>query len=160
MLILKEIRPRDPSSPAPPRVGGNRKRRSFKFCPACLGIFGPLSHLAQKFCSTACKVKSQTTGRRRLRETTRKARNAQNLVRYHVRQGNLIRPARCEECDAISRQIEAAHYDYDQPLRVRWLCRSCHVKWDKREPKGATLIVQRTAEKTSPVITDAVEREA
>jgi hypothetical protein len=34
------------------------------------------------------------------------------------------------------------------------------VKWDKREPKGATFIVQRTAEKTAPVIADAVEREA
>jgi hypothetical protein len=64
------------------------------------------------------------------------------LVRYHIARGNLIRPARCEECDASSRRIEAAHYDYDQPLRVRWLCRSCHVRWDKRQPKGATFIVR------------------
>lgn len=140
-MILKEIRPRDPNSSGRGR-GGNRKQRSFKICPACLGVFGPLRRLAQQFCSTACKVKSQTTGRRRLRGTTRKAKNAQSLVRYHVRRGNLIRPARCEECDVSSRRIEAAHYDYDQPLRVRWLCRSCHVRWDKRQPKGATFVVR------------------
>jgi len=37
--------------------------------------------------------------------------------------------------------IEAAHHDYDQPLHVRWLCRSCHVRWDKREPKNGTVVV-------------------
>lgn len=156
MLILKEIKPRDPSSSALRRVGGNRKPRSFKICPVCLGVFGPVRRLAQRFCSTACKVKSQTTGRRRLHETTRKAKNAQSLVRYHVRRGNLIRLARCEECDVSSRRIEVAHYGYDQPLRVRWLCRSCHVRWDKREPKGATFVVQRPVEEAAQDV-DTVE---
>ncbi|MFQ6047992.1 MAG: hypothetical protein ACE5K7_01350 [Phycisphaerae bacterium] len=55
--------------------------------------------------------------------------------------GHITRPSVCEECGATDRKIEAAHYDYDEPLRVRWLCRSCHVRWDRREPKGATFVV-------------------
>lgn len=57
---------------------------------------------------------------------------------YHIKAGNIQRPTVCEECKASDRKIEAAHFNYDEPLRVRWLCRSCHVRWDRAEPKGAT----------------------
>ncbi|GJQ27324.1 MAG: hypothetical protein HBSAPP02_23560 [Phycisphaerae bacterium] len=142
MLILKERRPSDLNCSTQPRqVGGNRKPRSFGICPVCLCIVGPLDRLSRKFCSTACKVKAQTTGRRRRRATIKKARNAQSLLRYYVQAGLIARPTRCEACGATDRRIEAAHFNYDEPLRVRWLCRSCHVRWDKREPKGATVVV-------------------
>jgi hypothetical protein len=50
----------------------------------------------------------------------------------------VVRPNACEECGATDCRIEGAHFDYDEPLRVRWLCISCHRRWDKRDPKGAT----------------------
>lgn len=109
--------------------------RTFITCARCGLSFHP-DHLARRFCSKACKVAAQTTGRRTLRRTLPKARAAQRLVRYHVQAGNLVRPVACEQCGASGRKIEAAHYNYDQPLRVRWLCRSCHVRWDRLEPKG------------------------
>lgn len=158
MLILKEIRPRGPSGSLP-RVGGNRKRRSFAICPVCLGIFGPLSHLKRKYCSRACKTKAQTTGRQRLRRTTREAKSAQSLVRYHVRAGNIARPTCCEECGVAASRIEAAHYDYAEPLRVRWLCRSCHVRWDKQAPKGATFLVPQPGAAKGRIV-EQVGREA
>ncbi|GJQ27825.1 MAG: hypothetical protein HBSAPP02_28570 [Phycisphaerae bacterium] len=142
MLILKERKTNGPNFSAQRRqVGGNRKPRSFGICPVCLCIVGPLDHLSRKFCSTACKAKAQTTGRRRRRATITKARSAQSLLRYYVKTGLIVRPTRCEGCGATDRRIEAAHFNYDEPLRVRWLCRSCHVRWDKREPKGATFVV-------------------
>lgn len=52
-----------------------------------------------------------------------------------IRNGTLIRPDSCEECLASGVPIQAAHYDYHEPLRVRWLCRSCHSQWDLAEPK-------------------------
>ena len=112
--------------------------RDCEFC----GKSFPVPHLKRKFCSMACKVKAQTTGRKRLRRPTSKARRAQGLVRYHVSVGNLTRPDSCEECGATGCKIEAAHYNYDRPLHVRWLCRSCHVRWDKRDPKHGTFVVQ------------------
>ncbi len=138
MLILKEIKPRDRScSRGKRRVGGNRRPRSWTICPVCLSVF-VLARLDRRFCSCACKVKAQTTGRRTKRRTTTKARSAQSLLRYHVQAGNIVRPMTCEECGATDRPIEGAHFNYDEPLRVRWLCISCHRRWDKQEPKQAT----------------------
>jgi hypothetical protein len=139
VLILKEIEPRDPNClPRERKVGGNRRRRSWTICPACLTIF-VMPRLGRRFCCYACKVKAQTTGRRTVRRTITKARSAQSLLRYHVQAGNLNRPDTCEECGATGSRIEGAHFNYDEPLRVRWLCRSCHVRWDKHQPKGGTI---------------------
>lgn len=140
MLILKEIKPPVPNSSRHERKrGGNRKPRTWTICPACLSVFC-MPHLKRRFCSMACKVKAQTTGRRIVRRATTKARSAQSLLRYHVQSGNIVRPDTCEECGVSDRHIEGAHYDYDEPLRVRWLCVSCHRKWDKQRPKGGTFI--------------------
>jgi len=51
-----------------------------------------------------------------------------------IKNGILIRPDTCSDCGGPG-FIEAAHGDYSRPLDVRWLCRSCHRKWDKAEPK-------------------------
>lgn len=114
---------------------------TFLRCQQCEQLFGPVEHLRRRFCSSQCKVIAQSTGRKKLRRTTTKAKNAQSLLRYHVQAGHIIRPATCEECGAIDRRIEGAHFNYDEPLRVRWLCVSCHRRWDKREPKRATYVV-------------------
>lgn len=124
------------------KQGGNRKPQTFKVCVECNIEFGPVSHLKQKFCSMNCKVKNQTTGRTTLRKTISIARSAQSLLRYHILSGNIKKPENCEEC-GLAKKIEGAHKDYSRPLDVRWLCRSCHVKWDKKEPKNATYIVAR-----------------
>ena len=114
---------------------------TYRHCAYCGVLFGPLPRLKQKYCSMQCKVNAQKTGRRTFHKATAKARRAQSLVRYHVLTGRLVRPNVCEECGATDRRIEAAHYDYDKPLKVRWLCRSCHARWDKMEPKNGTVVV-------------------
>lgn len=117
---------------------------TFRKCQQCGQTFGPLSHLSRKYCSQRCKIVAQTTGRKKFRVATQKARAAQRIIRYHLQAGHFIRPTTCESCGAEGRKIEAAHFDYDEPLRVRWLCRSCHVKWDKRQPKHGTVVVPRS----------------
>ena len=122
--------------------GGNRKLQTFRYCNFCDQLFGPLNNLSRKFCSYKCKVDAQTTGRKIFRKTITKARSAQSLLAYHVKAGNIIKPSICEECGIKNKKIEAAHYNYDEPLRVKWLCRACHVRWDKQNPKNATFIVK------------------
>jgi hypothetical protein len=69
------------------------------------------------------------------RERTPGMGKAHHAVFDAIRRGKLTRPDRCEECERSGR-IQAAHYDYAEPLRVRWLCRSCHALWDRAQPKS------------------------
>jgi hypothetical protein len=139
---------------------------TFLICRHCGQVFGPVEHLERKYCSKRCAYANATTGRLTVRKSTREARSAQSLLRYHVQAGHIIRPSVCEECGANSCKIEAAHYDYAEPLRVRWLCCSCHRRWDMREPKGATYILsgpgrrrRDTHEKTPTAMAGVSEQE-
>ena len=119
--------------------GGNRKWQTFKFCQYCGVEFGPIQRLTTQFCSCKCKISAQSTGRKVFRIGTKEAIRAQRILRYHIQTDHIVRPKACENCGFIGR-IEGAHYNYQEPLRVRWLCRSCHVKWDKANPKNGTII--------------------
>jgi hypothetical protein len=115
--------------------------RTHQACASC-GVLFPVAHLRRRFCCYRCKVKAQTTGRKIRRVTCPKARKAPSLLRYHVRVGHLLRPTACEACGATAARIEGAHDNDEEPLPVRWLCVSCHRRWDRREPKGATYAVR------------------
>ncbi len=62
------------------------------------------------------------------------SRRAADRVRYALKTGRLVKPDACQECGKSGR-IQAAHSDYSRPLDVRWLCVSCHVRWDHAFPK-------------------------
>lgn len=47
-------------------------------------------------------------------------------VQEAVRQGKLVKPIVCEECQ-IDKTVEAHHPDYSKPLDIKWLCRQCHA---------------------------------
>lgn len=116
-----------------------QRPQTFKFCSHCHKLFGPLSHLSTRYCSMACKCAGQRKAYPKPRQApTNKARAAQAAVARAIRAGLLHRPVVCSECGYEGR-IEAAHRDYDEPLDVRWLCRSCHARWDWAEPKGGTV---------------------
>lgn len=71
---------------------------------------------------------------------TAKQLECDKAVRKALRDGTLVRPETCEECDgalafAHTRPLHAAHYNYDEPLRIRWLCSSCHKTWDALRAK-------------------------
>jgi len=111
---------------------------TFLTCRHCGRTFGPVNHLNRVYCSTACKALGQAVGRRPPAKCNPKARSAQRLVRYYIESGRLQRPEKCSWCGRHGR-IEAAHENYDRPLEVRWLCQSCHRKWDWAHPKGGVI---------------------
>jgi|SRR5215471_2667030 len=75
--------------------------------------------------------------RQRIRGQTRipaPVHAAQQRLQRALRTGKMQRPTVCPECgrDVF---VEAAHINYTENLAVRWMCRSCHRRWDKAEPK-------------------------
>lgn len=61
---------------------------------------------------------------------------AHRRVLKGVKSGALVRPDTCEECGIAGRKIHAHHEDYNRPLDVRWLCRSCHNRWHLKNGPG------------------------
>lgn len=79
-----------------------------------------------------------------LTEERRKA-HARSQVAKAIKDGKLVRQ-NCQ-CGKVS---EAHHDDYDKPLDVKWLCRSCHsqyhhLEWsmNKNEAKDPKIIKLR-----------------
>lgn len=64
-------------------------------------------------------------------EKNPKIRSAHIAVGNAVRDGNLIKPSRCEGrvCMQGDGYVEAHHCDYNKPLEVMWLCDRCHKDW-------------------------------
>jgi len=54
-----------------------------------------------------------------------KKANARSYLHTYVKRGTVIKPSTCQKCGS-SIDIQAHHHDYDKPLDVVWLCRSCH----------------------------------
>jgi predicted DNA-binding protein (UPF0251 family) len=59
---------------------------------------------------------------------------ARSRVAKAIRSGRLVRPDSCEECGKTV-FVEAAHLNYHDYMAIRWLCRSCHRRWDAENPK-------------------------
>lgn len=51
---------------------------------------------------------------------------AHAMVRGMIAMGAWVCPELCEECRRPSKSMRAHHENYFQPLRVKWLCASCH----------------------------------
>lgn len=61
--------------------------------------------------------------------------NATALVSKEIREGRLIRPDECSECES-TKAIHGHHDDYAYPLVVRWLCAKCHKRWHMANGPG------------------------
>jgi len=56
--------------------------------------------------------------------------NAHQLVTYHKRVNNITQQP-CEICGKLP--THAHHPDYNKPLEVKWVCRTCHGKIHRRK---------------------------
>lgn len=72
---------------------------------------------------------SDTNKRWRIRNKEKVA--AHSITWQRLRTGK-ITPGPCETCGAVD-NIHAHHDDYSKPLKVRWLCSTCHRIHHARE---------------------------
>lgn len=57
-------------------------------------------------------------------------------VHRALKEGRLVKPSACSACGAEAKYIDGHHHDYDKPLEVIWLCRSCHSAADRLRQDG------------------------
>jgi len=60
---------------------------------------------------------------------------AREILRDAVRKKQVVKPDKCQDCKAKVR-LEGHHSDYSKPLKVLWLCRTCHVAIHKNVLRG------------------------
>jgi hypothetical protein len=63
-------------------------------------------------------------------------KGASTMVRKAVREGKLIKPSHCSDCECEHNRLHGHHDDYSKPLDVRWLCPTCHIQWHKINGAG------------------------
>lgn len=127
-----------------------------KYCPKCqatkpVGDFhrhrrekdGRQSHCkdCQRAHERANREKRAAYGQA-YRQRHPKKRHARNAISNAIRDGELKRPDRCEDCGGVGQSdsgIQAHHEDYSKPLDVKWLCRDCHsARHARMRTQGAT----------------------
>ena len=60
-----------------------------------------------------------------------------NILEHAIEVGKIIRILKCEKCGSVNKfkdgrtAIQAHHINYNEPLKVMWLCRKCHFEWHK-----------------------------
>jgi hypothetical protein len=59
--------------------------------------------------------------------------NARQILKRAVLSGVVTRPIHCEVCGLICKP-HGHHPDYSKPLKVIWVCTSCHGKEHRRMP--------------------------
>lgn len=63
-------------------------------------------------------------------------RYASLIIGNAVRDGKMLKPQTCSECNKESSKIHGHHDDYNYPMVVRWLCPKCHTAWHKEHGSG------------------------
>jgi hypothetical protein len=65
-------------------------------------------------------------------------RNCRVKVAQAIEKGVLERPSRCSKCGRKCKP-QAHHDDYKKPLKVTWLCGSCHKRRHVKRSSHGTL---------------------
>ena len=53
-------------------------------------------------------------------------RTAQSILNQAVKDGKINKPSRCERCLNPTKKLQGHHWNYKEPLDVRWVCQPCH----------------------------------
>ena len=120
-----------------------------KKCPKC-GEVKPLSDFAKdkyrsdghqvwcRACSRAACANAYIKRKERQKADTKNRRalqprkhQAHAITTMAITSKMIDRPANCQKC-GIACRPEAHHDDYKWPLKVRWLCRVCHIAWHQK----------------------------
>lgn len=84
----------------------------------------------KKYRATEAGVSSTRLARKKWEHQNPIKKAAHIILNNAVRDGRIIKPSSCQSCGAKCR-IHGHHEDYADPLSVKWLCQTCHLKEHK-----------------------------
>ena len=100
-------------------------------------------------CKNSDAVKKKREKRSKMTDEERefylKKKRAHGKLDRAVKRGEIEKPDRCEKCGKKHeyKEIHGHHHDYDKPLDVEWICRTCHLN----EHSGAKTLACKTCGK-------------
>ena len=115
------------------------KRKRYFLCKCLCGneTIVYLDHIRRGRTNSCGCLKKEETGKRfkklpqdkqtreKNKERDKVKRRAQQMVRYYLKAGEIVKKNSCEICKQEERLL-AHHEDYSKPLDVNWLCWGCH----------------------------------
>lgn len=86
----------------------------------------------------ALQIRSKTEKQRLIKKIACNKYYYNNIIKNHSRAitkyalscGRLIRADKCEFCGS-TQYIQGHHEDYEHPMQITWLCRTCHANRHK-----------------------------
>ena len=99
-----------------------------RVCQTCGRDFLARKTNPGRFCSNGCTCKSRIgeVNPNWKGDMVTPQKRAKSVVGRAIKNGKLTRQP-CERCGS-TRNVDGHHDDYNKPLAVEWLCRSCHWK--------------------------------
>lgn len=97
----------------------------------CSNCNNPNDRIPQRYCKKchAGYMRETRPKHKDLPEAQRKKANARAYANTYLKRG-LIQRQPCSKCGADN--AEKHHDNYDKPLEIKWLCRSCHLQHHSR----------------------------
>jgi hypothetical protein len=112
------------------KCGAEKGRTEFYAHPQMTdGLLGKCKECTKRDVRESRSDSARAYDRRRYRERTHEHR-ARIQVNYAISKGRIERPDACWKCGGAP-PIEGHHADYDNPLGVMFLCKSCHSECHK-----------------------------
>lgn len=96
-----------------------RKKANLSICRSCN------TKIMRKYIEVYDGRKNINKNQRKSSQRHKIECKARKLVQMAVLRGELEKPLKCSKC-LMETAIEGHHPDYSKPLKVVWLCRSCH----------------------------------
>lgn len=105
------------------------KRKRSGYCEPCRVKKWHLEHRERSNEIKKKYILNNPTERRqtldKYKENNRDRVNAWAVLQYHVNNGDILKPTKCESCYQ-EKDLHAHHPNVTKPLYVKWVCASCH----------------------------------
>ena len=87
--------------------------------------------MKKKYSQTEAGKESCRKSKQKWQDDNLIKRAASTIIGNAIRDGKIIKPSSCSECNVTGVRVHGHHDNYAYPMTVRWLCSKCHTAYHK-----------------------------